>query len=421
MKIIKLIVIISLLLLFIPVLVCAASMSLEQCLVRGLDANPQIKAYTLAIEAAQEGVHEAFGAFLPTLSLNYGKSWLDNNGSPGTDSDYLSQQSDTFSIRLSQPLYTGYAGVAGLEKARQLRTYRESELRYMEQQLAREIKTYFYNVLRSQQLVIKWGESVERLKNQQKIARAWVEQDLAPRLRLLEIGVELAHVQQQLVDAETSLAIAAARLKEWLVFSAVEPLQVQGNLQQDLPSVCTDVEICLDLAFDQRPELFLSQLNISMAREDLKTIRARNLPQVSLDASRVDYSRNYDFHALDDEERDYYTLSLNLSMNLFQGGKTIHAHRRQKKEIQRLKQVSIQQKNAIETEVRTRFQQLIAGSSRLASAVSGVDAAREAYNFADQAARLGVSSLNDLLVAEVRLTQAEISKINADHDLQQAQ
>ena len=409
-----------LLLLLLPNLVSAELFNLEQCLNRGLEVNPQIKAYRMAIDEAQEGIYQAWGAFLPTLRANYGHTRLENNGPSESDSDYLSQQSNRFSVGLSQPLFTGMAGMAGLSKARQSRTYRETEYYYMQQQLILKIQLSFYDILKAQYLVTKWTESVGRLENQRKIARAWVEQELAPRLRQLEVDVEYSNALQQLVSAQAALAIAETNLKEWLALPTDEQLQIQGDLQHSTLSSCATAEVCLQQALEQRPELQLAQLNISMAREDSKAIRARNLPQVSLDAEWIDYQRGYDNSALAEDDRNYYTLSLNLSMRPFQGGKNIFAYRKQNLLIKRLEYEQSQQINAIGTEVNTRFQQLQEGDSRLRAAINGVAEATEAYHFADRAAKVGVSSLGDLLNAEIRLTQAEINRINADHALQQA-
>jgi len=406
--------------LFLSNLVGAETLSLEQCLTRGLAVNPQVEAYRLAVKAEQEGVYESYGSFLPTLSVNYGETKLENSGDLGTQVDSLSQKNKTFSVRLSQPLFTGLAGISGLERARQSRTYREYELQYMERQLSREIKINFYEILQAEQLITKWIESVDRLERQKQIAQAWVEQKLAPRQRELEVAVKLANARQELSAAEASLAIAKAKLIEWLDLSLEEPLSIEGRLQQPSSNSCLTVEACLEQAMNQRPEIQFSKLNISMAQEDAKIIRSRNLPQLSFDASWVDHRRKYDLDELDRDNQKYYTLALNLSMRPFQGGKTIFAYRRKKIEIQRLKQVQHQQRNSITTEVRTRFQQLIAGESRLVSATVGVDQAREAYHFSEQSAKLGVTSLEDLLLSEILLTRSEINKIGTVFDLQQA-
>ena len=406
--------------LFLPSLAGAEHLTLDQCLTRGLAENPQVKAYRLAVRAGQEGIYESYGAFLPTLSLNYGKSKLENSGDLGTQVDALSQKNDTLTVRLSQPLYTGLAGLSGLKRARQSHTYHEYDLQLTEHQLAREIKISFYEILQAEQLITKWIESVDRLERQQKIAQAWVVQKLAPHQRELEVAVKLANARQELSGAEAALAIAKARLSEWIALPPEGSLLIDGNLPQISSNSCPSIESCLEQAMSQRPELQISKLNISIAQQDANIVRSRNLPQISFDASWVDHRREYDIDNLDRDNQEYYTLSLNLSMRPFQGGKTIFAYKRKKIEIQRLKQVQHQQKNSIITEVKTRFQQLIASKSRLVSATVGVDQAREAYRFSEQSAKLGVTSLEDLLLSEILLTRSEINKIKTVYDLQQA-
>ena len=416
----KKMIIFFLLLLLLPNLASAELLNLEQCLNRALAVNPQVKASRMAIDEAQEGIYEARGAFLPTLSVKVGHTQLTNNGKEERNSDYLSQKSDSFTIRLSQPLFTGMAGMAGLSRAQKTRSYREFEYQNIRQQLALKVRLSFYDILKSQHLVSKWKESVGRLESQQKIARAWVEQELAPRLRQLEVDDEHSKALQQLASAESALAVAEANLKEWLAFPADDPLQIEGSLQHSTFASCATAEICLQQALEQRPELQLAKLNVAMAREDVKSIRARNLPQISLDAGWIDYQRKYDVSSLPEDDRNYYTLSLNLSMRPFQGGKNIFAYRKQKLTIKRLEYVQSQKINAIGTEVNTRYQQLLEGDSRLRAANMGVVKALEAYHFADRAIKVGASSLDDLLSAEIRLTQAEINKINADYALQKA-
>lgn len=399
----------------------ASALDLDQCIARGLELNPQIKAYQLAIAEAGEAVNEAIGGFLPTLSAGFTETVLDNGNIAESDQDFLSQQSQNFNVRLTQPLFTGFAGVAGYKRARHAETYREYELRFMQQQLVREIKVNYFEILRARQLEKKWRESKGRLENQRKIAKAWVDQELAPRLRLLEVNVELSNTRQRQANAQAALEIAEAKMREWIVYPPKDPLTIDPIETISAELACSSIQQCVDLGLGQRPEVELAKQNIQIARQDATSILARNLPQASIDASWIDYNRKFDSSALPLDERNYYTLSINLSIRPFQGGRNIFAWRKQQLAIRRLEQELVSRRNEITTEVHTRFAQVLEARSRLGSSVETLNEAREAYRFAVQATKLGVSSLNDLLTAELRLSQAEINRIEAKSALQTAQ
>jgi len=408
-----------LMLLLISAFACAAPLTLAQCIERGMEFNPEMKAFRLAVGEAEEGVSEAWGAFLPTLSVDYNYTYLENND-VALDTDYRSQESERWTGRLSQPIFTGMAGISGLNRAQKLRAFREYELLLTQWKLVRDIHTSFYDTLQGKQLVEKWTESVKRLKRQQGIAEAWVKQELATRLRQMEIDAEFFNALQQLASAKSNYAIGEAKLKELLALEYIDSLEIEGSLQSTGDVSCDTEAICLDQALRQRPEIKLGQLSIGLAREDAKGILSRNLPHASFDASLIDYHREYDKSLRDEEDYNYYTLAFNLNMRPFQGGKNIFGYRKQKLVVKRLENELRKTRASIATEVKSRYQQLLEGQSLIDSSAQGLEVAREIYEFADHSAKLGVSSLDDLLTAELRLSQAEVNKINADFSLQRA-
>ena len=152
-------------------LASATPLTLQQCIERGLELNPQVQANRLAVDEATEGIYEAWGEFLPTVSVNYAYTDLNDSANRTVDRDYLSQTSDSFTVRLTQPVFSGMANISGLNKARQIEDYRGYELALKKMQLVMGIRTSFYELLRAQQLVEKWGELIGRLKDQRKSPR----------------------------------------------------------------------------------------------------------------------------------------------------------------------------------------------------------------------------------------------------------
>lgn len=401
-----------------PALAGAAPLSLAQCIERGLAFNPEVKAYQLAVNGAAEGINEAWGDFLPTLTLNYSYGEISGGDSNDRDDDFLDQQSDSYSVRLSQPLFSGLSGVAGLKKARQSKSYREYELQSVTNRLVRDIRASYYDILASDQKIAKWNDSVARLEKQRLIAKAWVDVELEPRLRLLEVEVELADARQQLISARAMQSRALARLEELLAFEAGQHPELAGSLEKLDPDPCTAIELCLDQALQQRPELTMAGLNIDMADQDAKTILASSLPRADLDASWNDYKREYEENTFAEEKRDYYNVMLNVSIQPFQGGRNLSAWRQQRINIERLHRQRDRLRQQVTAEVKIQLAQLEESRGRLGAAVEGVNRAREAYQVASRSVELGVVSLRDLLVAELLLTRAELSQIEAELALQ---
>jgi outer membrane protein TolC len=394
-------------------------MTLEQCIQRGLEYNPEINAYELASLEADRGIDEAWGAFLPTLSINYSYNELQNSASNETDNDYLDQNSNSFSTRLTQPLFTGFSGVAGLKHARANKEYREAELRYMKKQLIKEISTSYYSLLYARERTRQWRESVTRLEEQEEIAAAWVEQRLAPQLRLHEVAAELANARHELTRAVSDQAIARAQLREWLALSPGESIDVAGSLKHDVVDPCPSLEECIELALEQRPEMELSRLNIEMAEQDARAVLARNLPRAEVDASWTDYQRDYD-NDYPEDDRDYYSVTLNLSMKPFQGGRNISAWRKQRIAVDRYRQSLARQRNAVVAEVNTSFEELRQGRARIEDAQKTIEEARAAYEMAIASVEMGMYSLEDLLEAELRLTRAELKLTDSRLAMHQA-
>ena len=408
------------LVLFLPFILYAQPLTLPECLERGFTHNPEVKAYELAVEEAERGISEAWGAFLPTLSLSYNHSELSNGNSNERDTDFLDQASDSFICRLTQPLFTGLSGVAGLKRARQSKEYRLVELTFMKKQLVMRISSSFYNFHYALQRAEQWQMSVKRLEQQKEIAIAWVEQRLAPRLRLYEIELELSNARHELIRANADRAVAAAKLRQWLAYDPNHNVQVSSSPQLESVPPCSDLDYCRQLALEQRPEIELSRLNIEMAHQDAKMIVARNLPQANLDASWTDYQRDFVSSSYSTDDRNYYSVSLNLSMKLFQGGRNVFAWQKQRIAIKRLQQQQINQYDLIISEVQIRYEQLKESQAAVKNAKDALAKAEEAYNLSAKSTELGVSSLNDLLEAELRLTRANVMLIDSRAAMLQA-
>jgi outer membrane protein TolC len=392
----------------------AEPLSLQASVTRALEANSQLKAYALGVGEAREDVRGAWGDFLPTLGASYLQSKLTNDSAAERDADFLDQQSTSFTVTLSQSLFSGFSGVAGLKRSNMGLEHQQLQLRAIQAQVIREIRRDFYGVLQAQALVELWEAAIKRLERQREIADAWYAQQLATRLRLLEVEVELSSALQQRATAVSTLATARARMAHWLALATPDELALDGSLEQDGETDFPPLADCLEIARRQRPDLRMAALNIGVAQQEKVQVAARSLPRVDLEGSWTDYSREYDEEIrFPEEQRDYYSVSLRVSFQPFQGGKNIFAWRRQGLTVEKMRQLQLDTAKGVETEVRSAFSQWQDSDSRLAASADTLRQAAEAWSFADRALELGVGSLRDLLDAELRRTRAEITRLDA--------
>ncbi|MBD1401315.1 TolC family protein [Pelovirga terrestris] len=403
-----------------PVAATSLHLTVDEAILRGLEQNPQVKGSHLAVAEAEEGINQSRSAFLPTLSVDYSYRRLYNNTNGERDTDFLSQRSQTFQSRLTQPLFKGFSSVAGYRKAELTRDYRHYQLNDLQRRLVLEVKQNFADYLWAQQRLVRWEESVGRLKRQIELVSAWVAEDFAPRLRLLELETELAHALQQQVGAQADLATAAADLRAWLMIPADIELFLIGELTSGVDPIPGKLIDYIEQALQYRPELKLTATDISLAQQERRIIRARKLPEVNLEGSWVDFERDYRTGGVPSDDRNYYTVGVNITLRPFQGGAVYYADRRQDLQIRRLGEVQRYYHSAIVAEVTALYERLQEGRSRLDAAAQGIAAAQEAYAFAEEASRLGAASLDTLLNAELRLTRAELDLLDARYQQQLA-
>lgn len=413
--------------------------TLADCIKKALEENQEIKSRALAVESAEEGIYQAMGDFLPTLGLNYGKTKLDKtrrttdiSQENGEEVDPKIDSQETFSpnrnknrtLSITQPLFTGFSGIYGLNKARYLKEYREQELLQAQQKMANDVSTSFYDRLRASLLITKLQESIERLEKQQRIVGAWVKLELAPALRLIEVNVDISDARYRLIKAMSDKDVATVKLKELMVLEPEQSLELVGNLDVADQVTCSSLLECQDLALKQRSELVQSTLGIAMAEQDAHSILSKNMPQANFSASWVDSKTDYSNPvqvtteaSYTNEEREYYSAGFNISFHPFQGGREIFEWRKQRKEIERLMMQRSRQQQSILTEVNIRFSQVSDNTAANIVAKDSVSAAQAAYQMASRSAELGVVSLKDLLDAENRLTEKEVTLLNSKYNL----
>lgn len=394
----------------------AATFDLASAVDRTLRFNPEIASRRIAIDEAKKELGKAGGLFLPTITASQQLSTLSASDSLLNSRNYPDESSKITNLRLSQPLFTGFAGLNTLDKVKYIREYRECELHEAQLGLIRQVQRQFYDYLRLVEDVASFQETIVGLEEQLKAAKAFFEQYMAPELQVLQAEVRLSTARQDLVQIQTQASNARRRLHELLALPAGEADAEYSGRLSDFD--CQGVSPLADYAerAKTRPDLRMANINIALARKEAKIILGRSLPRVTVDADYYDRDVRYDARALPGYNEDYWTLGLNVSINLFQGGADAAAYGQQMLAASRHQEDLRKLSNQIDRELETSHASLREAALRIDSALRTKEVAVAALDRAKTAFELGLGTTITVLDAQRDVNQAMtgISKARAD-------
>jgi outer membrane protein len=388
------------------------SYSLDQAVLRGLQANPRLAAIRAQILGAEFGEKAAKAAFGPELSANYGMSY---DGKPVSGADH---ETWTLNINLSQPLFTGWRLLGTHQRAKLVQEQAKTLLTGKELELILTIQEQFLLLLKARENVLSAQDSVTRLQSQLQRAQAFFDVGLSPKVDVLSAEVELAAAEQDLLVAENTVRTQVARLNTLLDLNLEAPVEYMGELAY-LP-YDPDLQDCLDRAFAQRPDIALAQKAEEIADKESEITASSLYPQVSADLDY--YRRGSDPGVSGDNSRPdpWWTAGVRMNWQVFDWGQTRNTYQQSRQNVIRLREETASLRLEVSFAVKSLHLKLQEASARIAVARKAVDEAREGFRIAQARYQAQVGTNTDVLDAQARLTRSEAGLTDAMADYQLA-
>ncbi|MFO7912704.1 MAG: TolC family protein [Desulfotignum sp.] len=403
------------------------TMTLDQCLEKGIKNNTTLQAARFDVEAAAHDIKAARADFLPSLSSGYSISELGSISAEGlTETDYLDQNIRQFNVKLTQILYSGARIVNTYDKAKIRKKVIEAQTRMDMLEQVYQIETTFYKLLKAKQDVIAGAEAVERLEESVKSARAFFERELVPYVNVLQARVDLADATEKLGIAENNVNRERVAL-----FALInQPVNPDIVFSGDLAPVATDIpgfSPTLKRALAERPDVESLYLQKKMSRKDADIAMGKYLPSVRLDASYNDSDRDFDSMApgptqVDrDQQNRYWSAGIHVTWELFDGGRAWYEKEKHKTQEHKLSALINEAENTISSGIRQALLAMAEADKRMEGAVSALEAAEEYYALEERRLNAGLSTIPDFLEAQNRLVRAEGNYAQATLDFRLAQ
>ena len=279
------------------------------------------------------------------------------------------------------------------------------------EQLIFDVKAAYYTLLRAcgQQEVAQAAVDVSARRLRETQSR--FEAGVVPKFDVTSAEVDLANLNQSLIQAQNQVEIARTALNRVLGVSAASPTQVTSI---DIPVSVTNVNIpdAIAQAKTQRPLVRIAETSIRLNEKNIKLQRSQLYP--SLSANGV-YNYNVEVAGLSSNKSSWQA-GLTLSIPIWQGGIVQAQVNQAKADEQSARDTLDQAEITVGQQTRVAALGIEEAARRVSTTGQAVSLAEEALRLANVRYEAGIATLVEVLNAESQLTQARFNNVNALYD-----
>jgi outer membrane protein len=274
--------------------------------------NEKLKSSRATVESQHYLEKKSYSPFLPSLSgnLSYSKSNTVNlNNLTNDRSDTISIYSAGLSV--SQNLFSGFSDLAQVKKAKATTKKTLADYQLTKAQISSDLKTAFANLNYATNYQVLTEEIMKRREENLNLVKLRYEGGMENKGSVLLSEAYFQQANYDFVVATNAQKVAQRDLgrvlgeedQEYLITDQVPEISVSQN-----PNFSSLVETnpdFLKIAFDEEISL-----------QDIRVARANFFPKLSLNGTLRDQEDRF----FPDTPDDRWTVSLNLSIPIFDGG-----------------------------------------------------------------------------------------------------
>lgn len=398
--------------------VAGKSIGMSDAVEHALRFNPGLGAQEAESRSSEEGRKSARGAFGPRLGVSYSATKTESKRDPSATMGTKNPKMGVYSwgVEVTQPLFQGFRLLSTYQKAALQADSDKASLRKAELDMTEQVQTAFLEYLKAGENTRSMRDSLTRLREQLRIAQAYFEVGLSPRLDVLQAEVDVSEAESLLIEAENTQATALARLNTLLGFDATAVNTYTGTLKE--VGFRYTLEQCLELAYRQRPDLYVAQKAVEIARKSQKEVQSDYYPQIEGYYSMTQ-SGNTPGMQRSGENGSHVTnweVGAQATWNVFEWGTTYYADKQAGWQVTKMRYEQENLKLEVGYDIKSKYLAVQEARKRIAVAQNSVAQATEAYNVALARYHEHVGTNFDVLDASANLTSAQSSLTGAKAD-----
>jgi outer membrane protein len=391
-------------------------LSLREALDLGLQRNPQVLSAGYTRSAAGAGLWDAYGNFLPRISLSGQVQRVDQGTFVlfGREFDSPKSYNTGYSWDLTHSLLDSGRDLFRLKSARA--NVDQAIAGYDLQSLttATQIETQYLEARRQQALVDRARFEVEQRRQQLALAQGRYDVGTVTRSDVLLARLDLNRAEVAVLQAVQRLEEARLGLRRLLGGSLPErPLELTTDFRVFQPAY--DVEDLVARALREHPSLRESRAQQEADAAQLWMARSAYLPSLQLQYSiQRTAADTLDFVFSDFAEQSYVGVALN--WQVFGGFERYNQTSQANAALQSARAEEVNRALQIEQDVRTAYTRLLTAYASHQAAELSVELASEDLRLGEGRYRTGTGSFVDLVDARTRSALADAELISATYD-----
>ena len=390
-----------------------------QEILNGVDNALQLKSAQQLKESAKLLAEAKRGKNLPSLDLSLSGVWLNEKPEvnfPNATFPLGSKREFTGSLKLSYPIFTGFAISAEIDKARLEYEKASLEVLDLKRNLYLKATELFGTIYAAQETLKAKQEAKKAIESAYKKAKGFYDNGILPPVDLYNIEAKRYAIKAEITDTKSQIDMLLNQLS-YLLNRPVTSVEFSCLSLQKL-----NRKEIITTALKKREDIQALQRTLKIDKEIEKIAKSRYYPTVALVA---ELKRKGDTLALNGDgftNADQSYIGTALSWNLFNG----FADKKQY-EASRYRVIATQTalndyKNRVKTELKNAFLTLATLKSKLLSAKMELKAQKEYYKLTKGRFENQLASADELsrAIADLSKAKAKVSVLKSQIFIQTA-
>ena len=411
--------------------------TLEECVDYALKNNISIKQNELNFKSSEIDKKSAFGDFFPNLNGSVCHSWgIGANTNPVTNvRENVTTQYSQVGLSSNVIIYNGLQKLNTYRREKLAIIASQYQLDKMKDDIALNVANAYLQILFSKEALKVQTEQLAFDEKQLGRTQELVNVGTIPKGDLLDAKATVAADKQRVTSSENDLFLSKLGLAQLLQLEDLQNFDVaEANYEpEQSETMLQKPEDIISKAKSDRIELKIAKTNLEIAEKNIKIAKGGYQPTLSAGYSfgtnasysdrliGVDGSGNPIYAGplpvLDQFSNNKgHNFGLNLQIPIFNGFATKNNVERSKIALERAKIAETQANQDLERNVYTAITNAKGALNSYESAVSALEARKEAFNYAKEKFAVGMMNAFEFSQAQTLYVNAQSEVLRTKYD-----